>query len=315
MKKIIEKKYPNIAGIIVSKNEKVLYEDYFNGMKETDSIHIASVTKSILSLLIGIAIKNGHIGGVDDLIIDYFPDYKIKKGERKLQEVRLKDLLRMSVPLKVNYEPYTKVYSSEDWTKSVLDLIGGRKEFSGFRYTTVCLHVLSSLLVKATGKSVKEFAQKELFNPLKIDVKNDIVLESREDHINFMKNQSDSGWVMDPKGVHTAGWGLTLTANDMLKIGELYMNLGEFKGRQIVSSDWIKESIKVHNKWDERGYGLLWWIIDSKKSIYAAIGDSGNIIYIDQENKFVVAINSLFMPRADNRLEFIKNEIRSRFLD
>jgi CubicO group peptidase (beta-lactamase class C family) len=92
----------------------------------------------------------------------------------------------------------------------------------------------------------------------------------------------------------------------MAKIGQLYLNGGAWGGRQIVSADWIKESTEVHSHWDELklSYGYLWWIVDENS--YAAMGDGGNVIYVNPAKKLVVAIASLFMPRAKDRIELIK---------
>jgi CubicO group peptidase (beta-lactamase class C family) len=121
-----------------------------------------------------------------------------------------------------------------------------------------------------------------------------------------MNDKNTSGWVVDPQGNNTAGWGLFLKAADMAKIGQMYLNRGVWDGKQIVPAAWIDESTKEHSRWDERKlvYGYLWWIIDEES--YAAMGDGGNVIYVNPAKKLVVAIASLFMPRAKDRIELIK---------
>lgn len=106
-----------------------------------------------------------------------------------------------------------------------------------------------------------------------------------------------SGWVMDPAGIHTAGWGLTLTATDMAKIGQLYLNGGVWKDRQIVSKEWIKDSTSEHSRWRKRDlpYGYLWWV---NKDGYAAVGDGENTIYVNTREKMVIAMTALFVPNA-----------------
>lgn len=91
------------------------------------------------------------------------------------------------------------------------------------------------------------------------------------------------------------------------------MDRGKWNDRQIVSSKWIEESIKKHSNLGDLTYGYLWWIIDGKKKCYAAIGDGGNIIYVNSEKKMVIAITSRFMPRAKDRLELINKDILPQF--
>ena len=118
-----------------------------------------------------------------------------------------------------------------------------------------------------------------------------------------------SGWVADSKGIHAGGWGLTLSAKDMLKLGQLYLNDGYFNGQPIVSSDWVKQSTTEHSRWDKigKGFGYLWWLDDEK--CFAAMGDSGNIIYVNREKKLVVAIASLQKQNAKDRIGLIKEHI------
>ncbi|QWG05569.1 beta-lactamase family protein [Flammeovirga yaeyamensis] len=310
LRKLIQTKYSNIIGIEVVKDNKVVFEDYFNGYSNHDLVHVASVTKSIVSLLLGIAIDKGFIKSIDQKILEFFPDYMIKRRETTIQEITIRDLITMTAPYKFKYEPYTKVYSSDDWTKSVLDFLGGKGKIGQFKYTTIGLHVLSGILVSAVGKSIVEFANENLFQPLNIKSTHHAPIKNKEEYFAFLKNKGVSGWVVDPKGMNTAGWGLALTLNDVSKIGQLYLNLGKWKGTQIVSSQWIAESTKVHSLFNELPYGYLWWIIkDETINAYAAIGDGGNIIFISPEKELVISITSTFFPRAKDRIELIKEFI------
>ena len=123
---LIEKDYNNVAGIVIHQNNEITFENYFHGYTKDDTIHIASVTKSILSILVGIAIDKGFIKSIDQNVLEFFPNYIVKKREKTIQKVTVRHLLTMKAPYKFKYEPYTKVYSSENWKKSVLDLLGGQ---------------------------------------------------------------------------------------------------------------------------------------------------------------------------------------------
>ena len=310
---IIQKEYSNISGLAIFIGDQLEYEYYANGYDQDSVVHVASVTKSILSILIGIAIEQGSIKSIEDSVLDYFPFYKLKRGEKTIQQLTIKHLLTMTAPYKFKYEPYTKVYSSDDWTIAALDLLGGKGKVGEFKYTTVGIQVLSGIVQNATNLSVLEFANKNLFKPLSIDVSQNISIQNKDDYLTFLKKNVSSGWIVDPKGVNTAGWGLTLTTRDMIKIGQLYLNKGIWKNKKIVSSKWIEDSVSKHSSWDNKSYGFLWWVIDDVTGTYAAIGDGGNIIYVSTKNEMVVAITSQFKPRAKDRIELIKKHIEPIF--
>lgn len=313
LEKVIEEQYANTSGILIMKNANIVYEKYFDGYTTEDMIHIASVTKSVISILIGIAIDKGYIESVNQKVLDFFPNYKIKRGEKTIQNVTIKRLLTMTAPYKYKSEPYTKVYTSGDWTEAALDLLGGKSDSGVFKYSTVGTQILSGILTSATGESVLDFATKNLFEPLEIKVEHNMIINSKEKYFAFLKDKYVSGWVVDPKGANTAGWGLALTLRDMLKIGQLYLNTGKWNDKQILSSKWVENSTKENSRWGNIAYGYLWWIVDDY--CYAALGDGGNVIFINTEKEMVVAIASRFMPRAKDRIEFIKNNIMTLFIE
>lgn len=311
LENLIAADHDNIAGIVVQKKGEVVYERYFDDFTSTDAVHVMSVTKSILSSLIGIAIDKGYIQSPDQKVLDFFPDYRPKRGEKTIQHVTIKNLLTMTAPYKYKSEPYTKVYTSDDWTTAALNLLGGKAGITGeFKYSTVGTQILSGILVNATGRSVLDFATEHLFHPLDIEVAGNTTIRNKEEHFTFLKSRSVNGWVVDPKGVNTAGWGLCLTPRDMAKIGQLYLDGGIYDGRQILSRKWIEESTKEKSRWGELLYGYLWWIIECEgDSCYAAIGDGGNFIFVNREKSIVVAIASRFAPKYKVQIELITREI------
>lgn len=316
MERIINSSYSNIGGIIVLKSGKALYENYFNQCTAASTFHVFSVTKSIISILIGNAIDKGFIRSINQKVLDFFPDYAVKRGEKTIQNVTLKDMLTMTTPYKYKSEPYTEYFASDNWVNSALDLLGGKGKIGEFRYTPLIgPDILSGILVKTTGQSVLDFATKYLFSPLGITVGSNVVFHNKDEQLAFYKTKNVSGWVADRAGVNTAGWGLNLTPAAMAKIGQLYLDDGIWDDKQIISSDWINESTKEHsrcNQW-KLSYGYLWWIIDEGEHAYAAIGDGGNIIYVNTKKKMVVSIASLFVPRAKDRIKLIKEYIEPMF--
>lgn len=310
--------YSNIAGMVILKDGKTIYENYFNECTAASRIHVYSVSKSIISILIGIAADKGYIKSIDQKVLDFFPDYTAKRREKTIQNVTLKDLLTMTAPYKYKCAPYTyiKYFMSDDRVRFTLDLLGGKGQIGEFRYTPlVGPDILSGILVKSTGRSVLDFAAENLFSPLGITVEHNVIFHSAKEQRAFNKAKSISGWAADGAGINAGGWGLTLSPADMAKIGQLCLDGGRWNGKQIVSAGWINESTKEHSRWEKINlpYGYLWWIVDEKEHACAAMGDGGNVIYFNTEKKIVVSIASLFIQNAKDRVELIKNYIEPIF--
>ena len=165
----IANQQPNICQIAAYRDNAFVYSDAWNNFNETDCVHVASVTKSVIALLVGTAIDKGQIRSVDDKVLGFFPDYKVKRGERTIYDVTIRHLLTMRAPYKCKGDPWSKVCASENWTISSLDFLGGRKGLTDeFNYQTVCLHILSGILYQATGMKTADYANAYLFRPLGI---------------------------------------------------------------------------------------------------------------------------------------------------
>ena len=306
----------NICQIIALKDGKTVYEDCWHGYGSDDAVHVASVTKSVVSLLTGIVIDKGLIKSIDDKILDYFPEYQVKRGEKTIYDVTIRHLLTMRAPYKCKGDPWSKVCASEDWVKTSLDFVGGRKGLTDeFKYSTVCIHVLSGILYKASGMITVDFANKYLFDPLGIRHHENYYAKSAEEHRAFTleKTPKDHVWFADRDGLGTPGYGLCMSAKDMAKIGQMCLDNGKYNGKQIVSQSWIKDMTSpraVEGKMF-RGmkYGYLWWIIHPESNVYAAIGNSGNVIYINPKENIVVALTAYFKPTVMDRIDFIEDKI------
>lgn len=311
---VINSDYANVAGIIVQKNGIKVYEKYFNGYTTDNTVHVCSVTKSVLSVLIGIAIDQGHIDSLDQKVLTFFPDYMVKDDEKTIQTITLKHLMTMTAPYKYKTEPYELFFTSQNPIQDALDLLGGKGIIGEFNYSAIGgTHILAGILAQATGQSILDFAEKYLFAPMGIRVPHNLLLQSEEEHLAVMNDKTTRGWVVDPQGINTGSWGLFLTPEDMAKIGQLYLDGGRWQGKQLISADWIAESTKQQSRWDTLSYGYLWWIIDDQTHSVAALGDGGNVIYINNKNGMVIAIASLFMPDARDRIELIKTTIEPAF--
>lgn len=316
----VQNEQPNICQIVALKGGEEIYSDEWNHYTKSDCTHIMSATKSIVSLLIGIALDQDLINSVDDKVLDYFPNYKVKRGEKTIYDVTIKHLLTMTAPYKCKGDPWTKVCASDDWTVASLDLLGGRKGITNeFRYQTVCLHVLTGLLSKVSGMTPVDFANKYLFEPIGVHKHSNYLAQTAEEHKHFTisKEPKENVWFCDPQGIGTAGYGLCLSAEDMAKIGLLCLNKGKKDDIQIISSKWIDmmsaTTYLAGKEFRNMSYGYLWWIINEQKNIYAAIGNSGNVIYIDPENSLVISVTSYFKPTVFDRIDFIEEKLKPVF--
>ena len=313
---LIEEKQTNICQVVVVRDGKTIYSDTWHDYAPNDCTHIMSATKSIIAILIGIALDQGLIKSVDEKVISFFPEYTVKRGEKTIHDITIKHLLTMRAPYKCKGDPWTKVCSSANWTYTALDFLGGRKGITDeFNYQTVCLHILSGILHVATGLTTVEYANKYLFKPLGIPPHSNYYAKSANEHKHFTIDRfpKENIWFADPDGLGTPGYGLCLSATDMTKIGVMCLNKGMYDSKQVVSSDWIEEMTnpRVVEKRTFRGmsYGYLWWIVHPEEGIYAAIGNSGNVIYINPTLNTVVGITSYFNPRIFDRIDFIEKEL------
>ncbi|XOK64571.1 serine hydrolase domain-containing protein [Paenibacillus elgii] len=308
----IKSEYSNINGMVVVRNGYIAYESYYNGYGPDDPHHVASVTKSILSALIGIAIDTGYIKSVDQKVLDFFPEYVPDAADRQKREITIRHLLTMTAPYPFEdwNEPLDKMCMQADWVKYTLDMLGQQGSIGAFKYSTAGAHLLSAILTRSTGTSAREFANERLFKPIGMKEIPDYEMKSFGFEDLFGKNVK--GWVNDPNGNSTGGWGLTLTPRDMARFGFVYLNRGHWDNHQIVSEAWIDESTAMtpHN------YGYLWWLRE-EDGVFAtlALGDGGNVICCIPEKDLVVAMASEFIIHPRDRWTLIKEWIIPAVID
>ena len=306
----------NICQIVAYKNNELMIEEYKNGFVREDTMNVMSVTKSITSLLIGIAIDMGYIKGVDDYVMDYFNDYTPKRGEKTIYDIKIKHLLTMTAPSKGTSEPWKRICTSNDWTYETLDILGGRNGITNeFKYRTLIVQILFGIIKNSTGMNVLDFANKYLFSPLGIENRTSANCSSKEDQFAYVMNKKNHGkvWFLDPTGMPTAGWGLSLSAYEMAQIGLMILNKGIFNNKRIVSEGWInrigKSYISLDFKFGNQDYGYLWWLPHRESDVIAAIGDGGNVIYVNYNKNIVVSITGYFKPLVFDRINYIEENI------
>ena len=306
----------NICQIYAIKDGVTVYDDCWHDFKMEDAMNVNSVTKGVVALLAGIALDRGYIKSVDQKVMDYFPDYSVKRGEKTIYDVTIRHLLTMTAPYKGKSEPWKKVCTSQDWTLTTLDYLGGRKGITGeFRYATLGIQILVGIIERASKEKCIDFANENLFDPLGLPRRVIHGDSSKEDQFDYFmnKNPRKYEWYSDPQGTVTAGWGICMSARDMAVIGELVLNGGEFKGKRIISEEYLRDMTFPHLKLGERfgymNYGYLWYKPFDDREVYAAIGDSGNIIYVNKELNVSVGITGTFKPRIFDRVDFIEEKV------
>ncbi|MBP5606704.1 MAG: serine hydrolase [Lachnospiraceae bacterium] len=306
----------NICQIYAIRAGETVLDDCWHGFKTEDAMNVNSVTKGVVALLAGIALDKGCIKSVDQKVMDFFPDYSVKRGEKTIYDVTIRHLLTMTAPYKGRSEPWKKVCTSQDWTLTTLDQLGGRNGITGeFRYATLGIQILVGIIERATKEKCIDLANRDLFDALGLPRRIIHGDSSKEDQFDYFmnKNPRKYEWFADPQGTVTAGWGLCMSAKDMAVIGKLVLNGGEYSGRRIISGEYLDEMLRPRIKLGERmgfmNYGYLWYKPFDDRDVYAAIGDSGNIIYVNKEAGISVGITGTFKPRIFDRVQFIEEKI------
>jgi CubicO group peptidase (beta-lactamase class C family) len=268
--------YKKIGSILIARHGRLAYEDYVEG--DADSLRdTRSATKSITDVLVGIAIAQGKLNGVDAKVLTLLPEraQHVQNPDTRKSGITVEDLLTMSSPLECDdWNDASRgneehMYLVEDWAQFILDLpIRGRMHVGEnveppkygryFSYCTGGVFVLSEVLEKATGVRTDRYAQQKLFSPLDI---------------------TNVEWVYSPLNTPQTGGGLRLKSQDLLKIGQLCLDGGRWRGQQIVPEAWVRESTRPHAWIDEStDYGYLWWLksFKSGEKTYPAFFMSGN---------------------------------------
>ncbi|WP_298789861.1 serine hydrolase domain-containing protein [uncultured Allomuricauda sp.] len=304
-------KYEQITSVLVAKNGIVLFENYYNGADKTTKHNTRSVTKTMATLLTGIAIKEGHIQSEKDKIFTYLEHKKpVKHPDPRKMEITLEDLLTMSSALECNdFNSFSRgneerMYPIEDWTGFYLDLPMRAYPFEpqpkdqpygrAFSYCSAGAATMAEVVQTAVGMPLDNFATQHLFGPLGIQ---DYTL-----HYN-------------PEGVLNTAGGSEYRSRDFLKLIQLCLNNGEWKGHQIIPADWLKKATtpkaRVRNGVD---YGYLLWLqrfgTEKLYSSYAMSGNGGQkVLALPDLNTVVVITTTNYGNRnAHNYTNAIMND-------
>lgn len=271
----------SVYAMVTAKDGVIIDEYYGSGYDAASRFGLHSCSKSVTGALIGIAIEQGYIGGVDDLLSDYLPQVLALEDIRK-QQLTLRHLLTHTSGLEW-YEwgggqsNWREFQSAPNWVDYILGRRLVAQPGTVFNYSTGNTHLLSAVLEQATGMSVLAYGTPNLFEPLGMD---------------------SVAWKTDPQGIIDGGNGISMTARDAARFGQLYLEGGSWHDRQLISAEWLKESTSVQNAGPGGStgqYGYQWWVRSfgaGDYETYYALGAWGQYILVVPELNLVTVIAS-----------------------
>jgi CubicO group peptidase (beta-lactamase class C family) len=276
---------PRLYGLLVSWQGKLVMEQYFNGSGPDKLVNIKSASKSVVSTLVGIAVEQGFIGGVDVTIDNYFNDILAEQVQADKSAITLANLLSMQAGLETtSNRNYGAWVLSKDWVRFALNQPMESNPGTRMHYSTGNTHLLSAILTQATGMSTLQFARKHLAEPLGFHL---------------------SDWPRDPKGIYFGGNDMEMTARQMLAFGHLYMNGGTYKDKRIISANWVNQSFTpyaISMREHGRYYGFGWWLrrMAGYRTAYAW-GYGGQFIILVPELELLIVTTSSSTPNKRRR--------------
>jgi CubicO group peptidase (beta-lactamase class C family) len=275
--------------------DRMLHEQY-RDQRPQALRNTRSATKSVASMLTGIALERGLLGSVEDRVLPHFPEVSVEAHPGK-ERLTIEDLLTMSSCLECDdWNVFSagheeRMYLREDWVRFALELpVRGFAPWTAkpedspygraFSYCTAGVVLLGALLERAMGEPLSSFAMRELLAPIGVD---------------------RAEWPMAPLGHTSTAGGLLLTSRSLLALGTLYLDHGVYDGRQVVPEAWVRVSTEPHVRIDERTeYGYLWWLrtMAGVRSVYMT-GMGGNRVHIFPDLDTVAVVTSANFGRRD----------------
>ena len=272
------------TGILILRDDLIIYEKYSQGYTKFDKKTSWSVAKGFISALVGIAINEGYIQNINDPITQYMPELK----ESGYNNVPIKHILQMSSGIKfseayedknsdINQLLYKLFLYMRPIEKVILNYPSQFPSGNYFEYVSLNTQILGLLLRRVTRQDIVSYLEKKLWQP--------------------MGAESDAYWLTDNYGTEVTFCGMNCTLRDYAKFGLVYLHNGYFNGQQIIPKSWVRESTipdsyylkpgatdEMYFKW---GYQYHWWIPEGSKGDYCATGAWGQYIYINPEKNFV----------------------------
>jgi CubicO group peptidase (beta-lactamase class C family) len=266
---------PRLRSLLIARHDTLLGEAYYHGASAARRTNIKSASKSIISALVGIAIAEGELTGLEQPIAPFFPAELPANPDPRLGSVTIGNLLSMQSGLEpTSFDNYGEWVASRNWVRYVLARPFVAEPGGRMLYSTGSTHLLSAILTRATGMSTLAYARSRLLEPLGIEL---------------------AGWTRDPQGFYFGGNEMALRPRELLRFGELYRQHGRYEGKQIVPESWIRASWepRTTSPYNGHRYGLGWWSRRSgSHDVHFAWGYGGQYLFIVPDLELTVVMTS-----------------------
>lgn len=252
--------------ILVIRNGNIVAEKYYNGFRKEIAHNVKSVSKSFLSAVTGIALRDGHLENLNLKMLDFFTEYLYPTIDPRKFNITIRNLLMMRAGMDHERNNYSQIYNSSNWLKTTIEFPLLYDPGTTFSYNTFQTHLLSAIITKASGMNTKDFVEKNLLDKMNIEL---------------------ADWEKGPQGYYFGGNSMHFTPRDMARLGYLYMHNGSLNGDQIVPAEWVEESLTNYtnftgSNWGDLhnvNYGYLWWLGEIKNhEVSLAIGYGGQFV-------------------------------------
>ena len=290
-----------VRSLLVSVDGRTVLERHVGGGPD-QTHHVYSVTKSVVSTLVGIAVDQGLIAGVDSTLAELLPDERDAMSPR-VAGVTLRQLLTMTSGIADEAEggaPWDP--AQPDAVRTILMSGSVQEPGRSWLYSNAATHLLTAVLAEATGGPVLEFARRVLFDPLGIRTRPAYEGMERMSVLGPSPawspafRQAGFAWGTDRQGVHVGGLTLKVTASDLLRFGRLHLDGGRAAGRQVVPAAWVEEAVRPAASPtgdDAVSYGYLWWLVQlDGHDAFAATGAFGQAVVVVPDRRLVAVMTA-----------------------
>jgi CubicO group peptidase (beta-lactamase class C family) len=299
--------YPQVRSVLVVRHGYLVYEHYWQGRTAANGDNLYSVTKSVVSALVGIALGEGKLTGLDQPVGVLLARHLPPDPDPRMARVTLEQLLTMTSGLagddpSLGGDPNVsrRQGASRDWVAHILGRRLATNPGAGFAYSSATSQLLSAIVTDATGQSTLAFARARLFGPLGINSAKapaPVLVAHPSPAVVKAYARAPVAWPTDPQGYQLGFSGLKLPSRELAKVGYLYLNGGRWDGRQVIPAGYVAASTRPHSipppDGPAEGYGYQWWVTSQAgHPSFLAVGKGGQLLQVVPDLDLVVVITS-----------------------